>query len=267
MISNGTIALHLDSPPRVEGIGTGVHGVRRLRERWLLPELYSLHLYRYDGQLAVDGTRLELHPGLVTIVPPGSLMEFTFRGPSEHLFVHFALDDVGECQTVPLLNDPGLDAANVYDRVRSASILTNPSQLSAEVWGVLWRLVALSAGLPEEHHSANHAVQVAMAFIEEHLAEPLSVPRIAEEVQFSPSHLDRLFKSAVGTTVAGYLTQRRMSAARHLLAETSQSISLVAASVGFSDLHAFNKACRRHLGGSPRGIRAGSSRNHQFYSK
>ena len=41
------------------------------------------------------------------------------------------------------------------------------------------------------------------------------------------------------------------------LQATTLSIPAIAASVGIPDLQAFNKACRRELGASPRGIRKG----------
>jgi transcriptional regulator GlxA family with amidase domain len=49
-----------------------------------------------------------------------------------------------------------------------------------------------------------------------------------------------------------------MARARHLLTATTMSIPAVAASVGINDLQAFNKACRRELGASPRVVRAGA---------
>jgi AraC family transcriptional regulator len=49
-----------------------------------------------------------------------------------------------------------------------------------------------------------------------------------------------------------------MARARHLLVSSTLSIPAVAASVGIADLQAFNKACRRELGGSPRAVRAGN---------
>jgi transcriptional regulator GlxA family with amidase domain len=58
--------------------------------------------------------------------------------------------------------------------------------------------------------------------------------------------------------VVGWIRQRRMARARHLLTATTMSIPAVAASVGITDLQAFNKACRRELGGSPRAVRAGA---------
>ena len=49
-----------------------------------------------------------------------------------------------------------------------------------------------------------------------------------------------------------------MARARHLLTATTMSIPAIAASIGITDLQAFNKACRRELGRSPRAIRGGA---------
>jgi transcriptional regulator GlxA family with amidase domain len=66
-----------------------------------------------------------------------------------------------------------------------------------------------------------------------------------------------LFRAETGYTVVGYIRRRRMERARHLLRESTLSIPAIAASVGVADLQAFNKACRRELGDSPRAVRAG----------
>jgi AraC-like DNA-binding protein len=47
-----------------------------------------------------------------------------------------------------------------------------------------------------------------------------------------------------------------MAKARHLLQKSSSPIKGIAYSVGFDDLHAFNKAVRHHFGCSPRALRA-----------
>lgn len=83
------------------------------------------------------------------------------------------------------------------------------------------------------------------------------MPEVAEAVGVSHNHLIRLFRAETGGTVVAYIRRRRMEQARHLLRESTLSIPAVAASVGIGDLQAFNKACRRELGASPRTIRAG----------
>jgi transcriptional regulator GlxA family with amidase domain len=100
-------------------------------------------------------------------------------------------------------------------------------------------------------------VAEALAYIEQHLPAPITVPEIAVSVGLSHNHLTRLFHADTGTTVVAHIRRRRLERAAHLLRESTLSIPAVAASVGIPDLQAFNKACRRELGASPRAIRSG----------
>jgi hypothetical protein len=86
-------------------------------------------------------------------------------------------------------------------------------------------------------------------------ASPGASPRVAAEVWTG-------FRAETGVPVVGYIRQRRMARARHLLIATTMSIPAIAASIGITDLQAFNKACRRELGASPRAIRAGACPGH-----
>jgi transcriptional regulator GlxA family with amidase domain len=103
--------------------------------------------------------------------------------------------------------------------------------------------------------SGHPAVAAAIAYIEANLAQPLTIPALARMAGVSHNHLTRLFHAETGLTVIAYIRGRRMARARHLLVSSTLSIPAVAASVGIPDLQAFNKACRRELGGSPRTVR------------
>ncbi|NUT48649.1 MAG: helix-turn-helix transcriptional regulator, partial [Saccharothrix sp.] len=102
------------------------------------------------------------------------------------------------------------------------------------------------------------AVARAIAHVEENLADPPAVPEIAAAAGVSQNHLLRLFRAETGGTVVAYVRRRRLERARHLLRESTLPIPAVAAAVGFTDLQAFNKACRRELGASPRAVRGGA---------
>ncbi|GAA2100106.1 hypothetical protein GCM10009841_14520 [Microlunatus panaciterrae] len=252
------LALRLARPPEVRGIGIGVHGTRHRHERWVLPELHSLHLYGYDGVVTLDGVLHRIRPGHASLVPPGAVMEFQFRGPSEHLFAHLLMPRSGPTRDVPVMQDLGVDGPVLQERLRSARHLLEPDHLAAEVWSVLWSLATLEQRRGSQADGEHPALRAAVRHVEGHLADRLTVPEIAAATGYSASHLNRLFGSAMGCSVTAYVRRRRMARARHLLQDTTQSISSVAASVGIADLQAFNKACRREFGAPPRALRSGS---------
>jgi AraC family transcriptional regulator len=85
-------------------------------------------------------------------------------------------------------------------------------------------------------------------FIEQHLAEDISLDALAELVQLSPYHFLRSFKRSLGEPPHRYWTARRIERAKTLLANPGASITEVAFQVGFSGTSAFSAAFRRITG-------------------
>ncbi|MFI8324115.1 helix-turn-helix transcriptional regulator [Streptomyces sp. NPDC085529] len=252
-----TVLAPLDDPPTLAAVGIGVHGPAGHVDVFSLPDLWQLHLYGYDADLTVDGTEHEIRPGRVSLVPPGTEVRYRYRGRSEHLYAHLRLGTGGTPQGIPVIQHAGpeLDLLSVQLRQALAAWPHTPARATAEVWAALWRIARLVPPRERSAPAVHPAVAAATALIEARLAGSLTVPEIARAAGVSHNHLTRLFRAATGETVVGYIRARRMERARHFLRATTLSIPAVAASVGIPDLQAFNKACRRELGASPRGIR------------
>jgi AraC family transcriptional regulator len=87
-----------------------------------------------------------------------------------------------------------------------------------------------------------------LEFIEQHLAEDISLDALAELVRLSPYHFLRSFKRSLGEPPHRYWTARRIERAKALLANPRASITEVAFQVGFSGSSAFSAAFRRVAG-------------------
>ncbi|MER7953639.1 AraC family transcriptional regulator [Streptomyces sp. NPDC096030] len=251
-------AVRLDEPPRVFSLGVGVHGTTSPVDVFRLPDLWQLHLYRYTAELVVDGVLHVVRPGYVSLVPPGAEVRYRYRGRSEHLYAHLSLSGTGETVTLPVVQDAGARTPVLSELLLRAIAVAPraPRRADAEVWTALWELAGLAE--PTGRDTGPHAsLAAAVAYIESHLAERLLVPDVARAAGVSHNHLLRLFRAETGSTVVAYIRRRRMERARHLLRESTLPIPAVAAAVGIDDLQAFNKACRRELGVSPRAVRAG----------
>ncbi|RRR98494.1 helix-turn-helix transcriptional regulator [Glycomyces terrestris] len=249
------VRLHLSAPPRTVQAGVGLHGRTAPEDRFRLPDLWQLHLYDYEAELTVGGTAHAIRPGRVSLIPPDTEAVFRYRGPSEHLYVHFRLAASGAAHDVPLMRDAGPARAAVAESLRRAVASQRSPRADAEVWTVLWRLTEPPPEAPAG------PVAAALAYVEANLPRPLAVPEVAAAVGLSHNHLTRLFRAETGTTVVAHIRRRRLERARHLLQESTLSIAAVAAAVGIPDLQAFNKASRRELGAPPREIRAAGRGN------
>jgi AraC family transcriptional regulator len=94
-------------------------------------------------------------------------------------------------------------------------------------------------------------------FIEEHLAEELSLATLAGLARLSPFHFARAFKQALGTPPHRYHTERRIERAKSLLAGDALSVTEIALAVGFGETSSFTAAFRRLTGVTPSGYRRG----------
>ncbi|MEU6713379.1 helix-turn-helix transcriptional regulator [Nonomuraea sp. NPDC046802] len=247
------VLIALSEPPYVSGAGVGVHGVVSPHDVFRLPDLWQLHLYGYAAELVVEGSTHTIRAGHLSLIPPGAEVHYHYRGRSEHLYAHFRLPGDADRHVVAVMRDAGDQAPIIAASLRQAiaAVPGARARAAAEVWTVLWRVANLPvAGSP-------HAVvAAAIEYIEADLAAPLTVPAVARAAGVSHNHLTRLFRAQTGQTVVAYIRRRRMTRALHLLRESTLAIPAIAAAVGISDLQAFNKACRRELGASPRALRA-----------
>jgi len=89
----------------------------------------------------------------------------------------------------------------------------------------------------------------------EHLAEDLTVERMADQVNMSERNFRRVFTRTFNSSPTRYLERLRLDHARMLLTSTRHPVDRVAARVGFDNPDSFRRVFRRHYGASPREYR------------
>jgi len=115
-------------------------------------------------------------------------------------------------------------------------------------------LAAQWVSLPD-HGPHDPRVREAVAYLDEHLAEPIDVATLAEQVHLSPSHLAHLFTQDMNESPMQMLERLRLSRAQDLLLGTNQSISDIAEQVGYPNAFHFSARFKRRFGISPRQYR------------
>ena len=88
-------------------------------------------------------------------------------------------------------------------------------------------------------------------YLQEHLAEELSLSVLAEQFHLNPQYISQLFKSEIGVNFLAYLTSIRMENAKKLLLSTSLSIADVADRSGYGDYRVFTKVFKKSEGITP----------------
>ena len=92
-------------------------------------------------------------------------------------------------------------------------------------------------------------------YIEEHLAEPISLAKLAQLVRLSPYYFCRAFKQSFGVPPHRYHNIRRIEHAKSLLVKPACSVTEIGLSVGFSETSSFTAAFRKTTGSTPTAYR------------
>jgi len=96
-----------------------------------------------------------------------------------------------------------------------------------------------------DHHTDDHLpapVHDAIAIMQRHIRDPLGIEDIAQQVNLTSRHLERLFKSATGQGPFSFYRNMRMRAARQMVLYTNEKITTIADELGYSEMRVF----RRH---------------------
>ena len=106
-----------------------------------------------------------------------------------------------------------------------------------------------SSGAGEQREE--RPIHVITRYLQEHLAEEVSLSVLAEEFHLSAQYISQLFKNEIGVGFLAYLTNIRMERAKQLLLSTSLSIAEVSEQSGYGDYRVFTKVFKKSEGITP----------------
>jgi transcriptional regulator GlxA family with amidase domain len=112
------------------------------------------------------------------------------------------------------------------------------------------------SGLAERHRITNQAVLDAVAAMEDHIADPLTLSQLANFAQVSPRQLNRLFSAKLGQSTMSYYAKIRLETAHRLLRSSTLSLTDIALAAGFANSSHFSKTYSAQFGDSPSRLRA-----------
>lgn len=119
--------------------------------------------------------------------------------------------------------------------------------------------------LSQKHGILNQIMIKLIEQMEHHLAEPLSIEKLAKGVKRSRRQVERLFRSELGRSPLSYYRELRLERARMLLTQSAMPIVDIAIACGFISASHFSKSFRETYGMAPQEIRRGRVTSKQLF--
>ncbi len=151
----------------------------------------------------------------------------------------------------------GSISLSIADPVANVAGLETRQEVDAWAQRVVRRIVEeqsrrTGSGWPEALHRA-------VAHVEDHFAQPLTLAGVAEYCGISAGYLSRAFSEHVGTNFNDYLNSIRLETAQRMLKDGRHSVKEIAYAVGYHDPNYFSRIFKKFKGVSPTHLARGAS--------
>ena len=128
--------------------------------------------------------------------------------------------------------------------------------------GAIRGLAGISRDAPALSGSASvsAALSAALAYIDDHLEEPLRIPELAARAGLSPFQLDQRIRALFGLTAGQYLARLRIDRACDRLRHSDAPLSDLALECGYADQAGFTRQFHKSVGLTPGAYRLATTR-------
>ena len=236
-----------------------------------------LFLVSGQGSYFVDGTRYLLSAGDLVLIGSRSVHkpELAEGSTYERSIIYISPEylqqmSTQDCDLLSLFSGSHGHVLRLKEQRRKAvfSLVSKLERdLSQEAFGrtilsqadLLHLLVELgrsmedsATNLPRPSVPENRRVVEIMEYLDRNLAEEIDMDALAERFFISKYYMMRLFQKETGTTIYGYLTQKRLLKARELISGGMRATESCYA-CGFHSYSSFTRAYGKYFGTTPSG--------------
>ena len=236
-----------------------------------------LFLVSGQGSYFVDGKRYLLSAGDLVLIGSRSVHkpELAEGSTYERIIIYISPDylqqmSTQDCDLLSLFSGSHGHVLRLKEQRRKAvfSLVSKLERdLSQEAFGrtilsqadLLHLLVELgrsmedsATNLPRPSVPENRRVVEIMEYLDRNLAEEIDMDALAERFFISKYYMMRLFQKETGTTIYGYLTQKRLLKARELISGGMRATESCYA-CGFHSYSSFTRAYGKYFGTTPTG--------------
>lgn len=241
--------------------GPDMAGISYVDKTYEIQRLHGeFYVFEYiisgQGYVQQNEERHEVHAGDAYILTPGTYQHYgsDFQNPWTKVWFN-----VNGSLVRHLLSDYSLDTEFVFPSVGDGSKLfeivetieRNPISSQDQVALLLLQHIQKLSSCLNANAEGNATAYAMKQYIEQHLAEPLSIDSLAEYVHLSRSRALHLYKDVYHTTPYRYYFSLKMELSLSLLSRTSMPISEIAKQLGFNDCQHFSSSFKKFYGVPP----------------
>lgn len=216
------------------------------------------YVYVLKGRLVMQDCTLA--PGDVMIMEPGYAHQYRNEGDTSYLWVHYTGFEAYSLTksahlTVNVAHHIGVhkEIIDCFKKLFREFIIND--EAAGQLAVCILREILIYTGRYIGADGKNKMPLGSIEYIHQYFKEEIDVDELAEMEHMSCTAFRSAFKRHTGIAPNEYIIQQRMSAACRLLSQTDETISAVAAAVGYRDQYYFSRIFKKKVGMSPQKYR------------
>jgi len=230
--------------------------------------------YSWKAEKSGSQITISTEPGDIWINPPNTPFTHNIDVPCNFLIINISEEKILKSFNGPLPED--LEFLNNYsiqdktlENLMSLLLLEVESGVQNGSWFVD-NITQLFANYFIRHYSnyrdlmsdvrlssiiGENELQVINTYINDHLAEGITIEDLANKLNISKFHFLNEFKKYTGYTPYQHLLNTRIERAKNMLMDKNMKITNIAYELGFSDSSHFSRTFKKATGASPKAFR------------
>lgn len=247
-----------------------------------------------QGRNIVDGLDHPAEPGMVFVLPPGSVHDMRGIADADGWSILFEADGVDENLSMGLTSGRELPGGIMFDLFRQPLLqMTRPIQLShADLKDIGALVERLREELAVRRHGYDHAARATLRLllvdlarhaswlqapagetrptldlvsrvftdIDRHFRETSTLAQAASRLGYTQGYLTTRLRQLTGRTYGAWIIERRMIESRRLLSATDLSVGDIAQAIGYAEQESFIRRFRARHGLTPASWRENARR-------
>ncbi len=245
-----------------------------------------------EGSLAIecDGAEYVVNEGEYLIMSPCRQQKGTKNGYCSFYWVHFEAEEAGDEARAGSADTEINDTDNTenFISIRHQDICAYKERiiillkelqdadkryrdrtLNNYLTGALITELSLQGSVDMSFKTSRSQEQLnsdIKTYISWHISESLKIEDIASYFEYNEKYLTTFFKKMNGVPLKQYILKEKTEYAKSILTESNTTVSEVAYSIGFSDVHNFSNAFKKITGMAP-GVYRKQFDKHSIFDK
>lgn len=203
----------------------------------------------------VDGKSYTIRENDAILIKPGSMRERILpTEPVKYVSFNFTVFDDSVIPKQTYLRDIISHDIRALVSVFSAAHISDIYATREKVINILNYILLEIRDIIDFDSNNKHIIEI-IKYINEHIAEPITLSTISDVINLSKEYTSHIFKKETGKTVTEYINERKLIIAKEMILSTSYPLTYISNRMSYENYSYFTKVFKKQFGVTPRALR------------